>query len=88
MKPINYEQVRKYMEAPAESLHIKPASEFLNPVLARIEGKKDDVLGDCFPWQRSYRQFQMRKSELSIWTGFNGHYKSMILNYIMMPSRH
>jgi len=72
------------MAAPAESLHIKPASEYLSKVLDRIDGTNDDVSGDRMPWQKSWNILRLRASELSIWTGFNGHYKSMLLNFIML----
>lgn len=84
MRQINLEQIKAYMDAPAESLHIKPASEFVERVIERIEGKNDDVMGDRMPWEKSWQKIRLRPSELSIWTGFNGHYKSMILNFIML----
>lgn len=84
MNIIGLEQVRQYMSAPTESLHIKPASTFLDKVLAKIEGSDDDIVGDRMPWAKTWNLFRARPKEVTIITGYNGHFKSMLLNYIIL----
>ena len=45
------------------------------------DGKK--ITGDALPWDKSQFQFRLRKGELTIWGGANGHRKSMILGQVM-----
>jgi twinkle protein len=88
VKTINLDDVRAYMATPKDALFIKPASVFLDKVLARLDGDNDDANGERFPWPKSWNLMRLRPAELSIWTGFNGHYKSMILNFIMLDVMH
>ena len=33
----------------------------------------DRITGDCMPWKSTYPRFRFRQSEVTVWTGYNGH---------------
>lgn len=63
---------------------LKAASEFMGAVKALFypahEGSGDPVLR----LDRNLDWFEFRKGELSVWTGYNGHGKSLILNQVLL----
>ena len=61
---------------------VKPASSWLNDVLDRFENP-DVHYGDALPWSK-VDGYRMRKSEVSVWFGINGHGKSMLLSQVML----
>jgi len=66
-----------------EELHrIKPASAWLAEVMRRIDQPQEHV-GDSLPWAKM-DGFRLRKSEVSVWAGVNGHGKSMLLSHVML----
>jgi len=46
-----------------------------------INGQK--LTGERLPWDKTQKQFRLRRGELTIWGGGNGHRKSMLLGQIM-----
>lgn len=66
-----------------ESQEIHPAGYFEDAVLNRIrEGVQ--VRGDLLPWRRTHDKVGLRGKELTLWAGFNGHKKSLLLGYVML----
>ena len=61
---------------------VKPASSWLADVLDRFENP-DVHYGDSLPWSK-IDGYRMRKSEVSVWFGINGHGKSMLLSQVML----
>lgn len=61
---------------------VKPASSWLEDILERM---KNPVLhqGDGLPWSKA-DGYRMRKSEVTVWAGINGHGKSMVLSQVML----
>lgn len=46
------------------------------------EGKSS--FGYTLPWKKTWEDILLRPSELSVWTGTNGHGKSLLLGYLML----
>lgn len=70
----------KYLQAPADAAHVRPASEWCDAVIDRLRGDKRHV-GAKLPWFRTHDKIRFRSGELSIWSGTNGHGKSMIQSH-------
>jgi twinkle protein len=61
---------------------VKPASAFLDAVLDRM-ANPETHLGTPLPWSK-VDGYRMRKSEVTVWAGVNGHGKSMVLSHVML----
>lgn len=54
------------------------------------DGLVDEFFGDekrhglTLPWPKSHDKFLIRPGEVTVWTGFNGHMKSMVTGYTML----
>lgn len=65
---------------------LKSPTVFRDRVMKRFFPVDDDDLGTCLPWSKTYGAIRLRPSELSIWTGVNGHGKSLLLSQVMMDA--
>lgn len=61
---------------------VKPASAWLEELLERMQKPLEHV-GDALPWAKA-DGYRMRRSEVSVWAGVNGHGKSMVLSQVML----
>lgn len=66
-----------------ESQEIRPASDFEDRVLDLIVNGHQ-LTGDKLPWAKTHNCVRLRPGEVSIWSGINGHKKSMMLGQVMM----
>ena len=73
------DDVIKEFKAQPEHREIRPASEFRNALRDSFNPAKPK--GDRLPWEKA-GDFRFRESELTIWTGYNGHKKSMVLGQV------
>lgn len=62
--------------------NVKRPHEFADEVLARFDGVA--LNGASMPWSKTHDQIRFRSGEVSMWSGFNGHKKSMVLGYISL----
>lgn len=69
-------------QSEAEQSNVKQVSDFKDDVLDRIQGLKHS--GATMPWTKTHDNIRFRPSEVTMWQGFNGHKKSMILGYISL----
>lgn len=65
-----------------ESVDVHPASHWRAKVHARNSGNISQA-GDCLPWTKTHDKFRLRQGELTVWAGYDGHMKSMLLGQIM-----
>lgn len=79
--PIDFEA---YMRARDEDIgRIKDAKSFRDDLI-------DEYFGDPrqhglpLPWRKTEELFLIRPGEVTVWTGFNGHMKSMVTGYAML----
>ena len=79
--PVDFEA---YMEArEADTALIKPAQDFRADLMEEFYGESA-MAGLSLPWDKVSDKFRIRRGELTIWTGFNGHMKSMVTGYVML----
>lgn len=60
---------------------IKEASSFL-PDVKKLFNRTDDQKGDYLPWSKTNHQFRLRSGETTLWSGSNGHGKSLVLSHV------
>lgn len=73
----------QYMNArQTDKDNVKRPHDFADEVLAKLNG--DKVQGASMPWTKTHDQVRFRSGEVSMWSGFNGHKKSMVLGYISL----
>lgn len=67
----------------SEHSNVKPANEFLDDLITFFNS--DTVYaGAGLPWPKTHEQFRLRPSEVTLWAGFNGSGKSLVLGQIML----
>jgi twinkle protein len=67
-----------------ENIHqVRDASRFKKRTLD-ILNHKNQAIGVPLPWAKAHNLIELRPGELSIWTGYKGHGKSMLLSQAML----
>lgn len=73
-----------YIRAREEDIgNIKTSTDFREDLVDEFFGDARSS-GLSLPWQKSEDKFLVRPGEVSVWTGFNGHMKSMCTGYVML----
>lgn len=67
-----------YLKGPDESASVRPASDWLDEVVQSFE-QPTAMQGAELPWAKTREMVRLRRGELSIWPGFSGHGKSMLI---------
>ena len=82
---INEGELNAYMNERDASEHanVKPASEFLNDLITYFNSD-GAYSGAGLPWPKTHEQFRLRPGEVTLWAGFNGSGKSLVLGQIML----
>lgn len=65
-----------------EAQEIHSADHWREEIKSRAAGNVAHS-GDCLPWTKSHDKFRLRPGELTVWGGYDGHMKSLILGQIM-----
>lgn len=68
---------------PAE---LKSASVFVDQVIEEFYPSESTPLGYEPPWAKAKGKIRFRPSELSVWSGINGHGKSQLLGHVVLES--
>ena len=63
---------------------LRAAREYQNELIDYFNGNLQEESGKTLPWSNTSDKVRQRPSELSIWTGINGHGKSQLLGYNMI----
>lgn len=82
---VNYldpDEFKKYLDDHSHIAKMQSASDFHGEVTNFFHGKTVDV-GDGMPFGSMTQMFKFRPGEVSIWTGFSGHGKSLLLGQVM-----
>lgn len=64
-----------------ESQYLEPASTWLDELLHYDEFRAS---GDLLPWEKTHSTVQYRPGEVSLWGGYNGSGKSLLLSQCMV----
>jgi twinkle protein len=73
----------KYAQEPPEASRIRPASAWVEDVIARFYGEEGSR-GSVLPWSKTHGRLLLRPHEVSVWAGYNGSGKTMLLNLVML----
>ena len=71
-----------YLNGTNENANVRPASEYADEVIESFNSQDASVVGCRLPWLKTEEQFRIRTGEVSLWSGFNGSGKSMVLNQV------
>lgn len=71
-----------YME-PDQSYAVRPANHFADKTIDILAGR-NTAKGLPLPWSKAVDKFSFRPGELTVWTGFKGHGKSMLLSQVLL----
>lgn len=66
---------------------LNSATDYVDEVVDFFVGKKE-TSGYTLPWGKTHDSIRLRKSEISVWGGFNGHGKSQAVGHMVVSSVH
>lgn len=72
-----------YLQGPDESASVRPASDWLDDVVAAFE-QPQHLSGATLPWSSTHNIIRLRRGELTIWPGMSGHGKSMLTGQVAL----
>lgn len=73
----------KYMEETEMSQRVLPAKAFADELVDIFHGERYEH-GDRLPFRKLNNLVRLRSGEVSVWSGFNGHGKSMLLGQVLL----
>lgn len=73
-----------YLDETECATKVVPASEYEGEVLALLNRSPAARLGRMMPWANTHDKIEFRSHEVSLWTGYNGDGKSLMLGQIML----
>lgn len=74
------EYVKLVGDLEAQEIHY--ADHWREEMKARASGEVSQS-GDCLPWTKTHDKFRLRPGELTVWGGYDGHMKSLLLGQVM-----
>lgn len=78
------DDIDRYMAARDEEVaRIKAAPDFRDQLHAEFAGG-EEAKGLRLPWSKVADKWRVRPGELTIWSGYNGHRKSMVSGYVLL----
>lgn len=72
-----------YIAEPEASQKVRPASSWLEDLITRITAG-DEATGARLPWPKTSDFLRLRRNEITLWPGVNGHGKSLVIGQIMI----
>lgn len=72
-----------YLQQTESDHRVRPASEYAEDVIAYFHGGGAEK-GALLPWRKAEGKIRFRPNEVTVWGGFNGHGKSLVLGQVMM----
>lgn len=64
--------------------HMKDVNHYKQETFDLMNGVDETTKGKTLVWQKTHDRIELHPAEISIWTGFNGHGKSVLLGYVML----
>jgi twinkle protein len=62
---------------------LRPASAYAEDVKDAFADTRPESKGVQLPWAKTHNNFRLRRSEVTIWAGINGHGKTTVLSHVM-----
>lgn len=72
-----------YMRETDAQTKVRPASAWIEALKDRLHTKQSERVAHL-PWQKAFDNFAFRKGEVSLWSGQNGHGKSLMTSQIAL----
>jgi twinkle protein len=79
----NIDYAQYYEESQEDNDKVKRPVDFIEEIFARMNGTHQQ-LGSPLPWGKTKDQVRFRSGEVTLWSGYNGHKKSMVLGYVSL----
>lgn len=73
----------QYMEDEVRH-RIKSAREYQDGMICLLIGEDESNHGQAMPWNALAGRFDLRKHEMTVWTGFKGHGKSLLISQVLV----
>jgi twinkle protein len=67
----------------SEKDNIKPVRAFYDELVLSLD-KNQPSQGATMPWTKTHEKIRFRKGEVTMWHGYSGHKKSMVLGYVAL----
>lgn len=67
-----------------DPVELRGVKAYEEKVINILMGRDKEDFGLNFPWSKTHFKLGIRPGELSVWTGVNGHGKSLLLGYVML----
>ena len=67
-----------WMVEPDHKQKVRAASSYVEELIQRMT-LPEEANGTMLPWRKTTSQFRLRKNEVTLWPGINGHGKSLII---------
>lgn len=83
MNILNFDDFSKYIDETTHIAKLHSADSYQEEVAERFY-KPIALSGDSMPFQTLENRFRFRPGEVTVWAGFNGHGKSLLLGQAMM----
>lgn len=72
-----------YMRETDAKAKVKPAQAFIDDLKAKLRNRKDERR-TLLPWEKTHQSFAFRDGEVSLWSGQNGHGKSLMTSQVAL----
>lgn len=73
----------RYMRETEPQAKLRPLADWVPALIARRTGGIK-VVGDGLPWGKTHDKIRLRRGNVSIWAGVNGHGKSLMTGQVML----
>ena len=81
----DYMDFSAWEHEPDAKQKVRPASDYMDEVIKRFM-VPIVARGIYLPWPKTADKFRLRRNELTLWPGINGHGKSNCLNQVMLSA--
>lgn len=72
-----------YMAETDAKAKVRPASAYRDQTRSYLHGGHEHV-GATAPWSKTHEKIRFRPGEVTVWAGYNGHGKSLLLGQIVL----
>jgi twinkle protein len=74
---------RQYLKETDAKTKVKRASDYIPVIKSRLREKKNHKV-NYLPWPKTNENFEFRKGEVTLWSGQNGHGKSLMTSQVAL----
>ncbi len=71
----------KHFGDPEADAHLRRPEIWTSALLESFRGEAQ--AGDCLPWSKTHEKVRLRRGEVSLWPGINGHGKTVLTSQVV-----